>query len=66
MENETFSSQESKESTEHTDGKGKKRVGIHTDITFEITGAGVAVTKNHTRNIDGEGGRCSEISKHFI
>ncbi|KAL5280019.1 hypothetical protein ACFFRR_004184 [Megaselia abdita] len=47
-------SRESKESVEHTDGKGKKRVGIHTDITFEITGAGVAVTKNHTRNIEGE------------
>ena len=32
---------ESKESVEITDlGKNKKRVGIHTDITFEITAEG--------------------------
>ncbi|XP_055920796.1 uncharacterized protein LOC129952303 [Eupeodes corollae] len=31
-------SKESKESVEITESKNKKRVGIHTDITFEITG----------------------------
>ncbi|TMW47309.1 hypothetical protein DOY81_007609, partial [Sarcophaga bullata] len=37
----THKSKESKESVEITDlGKNKKRVGIHTDITFEITAEG--------------------------
>lgn len=36
-----ISQAESKESVEITDlGKHKKRVGIHTDITFEITAEG--------------------------
>lgn len=36
-----ISQAESKESVEITDlGKHKKRVGVHTDITFEITAEG--------------------------
>lgn len=44
---------ESKESVEITDlGKSKKRVGIHTDITFEITAGGDAHDNKTSREHD--------------
>ncbi|XP_013104929.2 uncharacterized protein LOC106085288 [Stomoxys calcitrans] len=46
-------SKESKESVEITDlGKNKKRVGIHTDITFEITAGGDAHDNKTSREHD--------------
>ncbi|XP_037809485.1 uncharacterized protein LOC119602184 [Lucilia sericata] len=49
----THKSKESKESVEITDlGKNKKRVGIHTDITFEITAEGDEHTNKTSREQD--------------
>ncbi|XP_034097876.1 uncharacterized protein LOC132798654 isoform X2 [Drosophila nasuta] len=46
---------ESKESVEITDlGKHKKRVGIHTDITFEITAEGEGNETSSAQQRDGE------------
>ncbi|KAH8274053.1 hypothetical protein KR044_009417, partial [Drosophila immigrans] len=48
---------ESKESVEITDlGKHKKRVGIHTDITFEITAEGEANETSSAQQREGEKG----------